>query len=588
MEVLSHQGRELGAPLRALWKVFVGLAVLSGVINVLLLTGSLYMLEVYDRVLPSKSLSTLAALSGLALILFLFFGLLDCIRMRVLSRIGGVFEATVAPRVYDALIHAALRNGENPDLLRDLDQIKNFASGAGPIALFDLPWVPFYVLICYLFHPWIGLFVLFGAAFLVSLTLIAELFTKARVASVSELALRRANIAEDGRRNASVAKALGMIPAIRASWEVANTNYLRVTQRAADTAAGFGAISKVSRMIIQSATLGIGGFLVIQGEATAGVIIASSIISARALSPLDTIIANWKNFLLAQQSWRRLSAFLTLIPVQRQRTLHPRPTQRLTVEGVSVAPPGSATIVADSVSFELLAGRGLAILGPNASGKSSLAKAIVGVWPTLRGKIRLDGVALDDWNAEDLAREIGYLPQNAELLAGTIGQNISRFDPNADAATIIAAANLADVHQLILQLPQAYETKVGEGGSILSAGQKQRVALARALYGDPFLLVLDEPDANLDSGGIDALNHSIMNFRNRGRVVIVIAHSIEAVAKLDTAVLMIKGTMQAVGRPAEILKKMKSPRMSAGYRDISASWAVPVRVVANTKGSSAP
>lgn len=559
--------------LGAMWKAFLGVSLLSCVINLLLLTGSFYMLQVYDRVLPSRSLPTLLALSGLALIFFIFYGLLEYVRARILIRIGASFDVSLNARVYQAVVQSSLltkNSGVDINLIRDLDQIRTFVTGAGPLAIFDLPWMPIYIVICYVFHPWLGAFTAFGAVTLLALTVLAEILTRNKTKRTTELAILRSGLAEESRRNASVLKAMGMIPRFESAWDDLNFRYVSSLQHASDTANALAAISKVLRMVLQSAVLGLGAYLVIIQQATAGIIIAGSIITARALAPLDVIISNWRNFLSARQSWSRLSSILARLPVSEERTALERPVRMLSVENISATPPGSTQLVVDGVSFTLEAGCGLGVLGPNASGKSSLAKILVGVWPLVRGKVRLDGAALDDWQPNLLARDIGYLPQEIELLTGTLAQNIARFDPEAGSIAVVKAAKAAGIHEMILRLPQAYETQIGEGGRALSAGQRQRVALARALYGDPFFLVLDEPDSNLDAEGENALTACILNVRRRGGIVIVIAHRACALAAVDQVLIMNYGRAQGLRPTEEVLRT--APSQKPYYPNVTTSW----------------
>lgn len=572
---------ELGNVLGSLSKSFGVLALLSGVINVLLLTGSFYMLEVYDRVLPSRNIPTLVALSVLALLLFIFYGLLDYVRSRALLSIGSIFDASLGPRVYEAAVRSSLftRNVEF-NLLRDLDQVRGFVAGAGPLALFDLPWMPFYILICYLFHPLIAAFAVCGALVLCSLMLASEWSTRKVTKAVAQRSSQRGSELDESCRNSSVLISMGILPRSGALWEKSNFGYLSALEHASDLNIRFAVISKVMRMLLQSAVLGLGAYLVVNQQATGGVIIAASIITARALAPLDMVVANWKNFLSARQSWERLSKVLGKLPARQRRTALPRPSRSISVEALSVAPPGSSTLVVDAVTLSILAGNGLGVLGPNGSGKSSLVRAIVGIWPAIRGKIRLDGAALEDWDADFLAKEIGFLPQHVELLSGTIAQNISRFDPEANPAAIVAAAEAAGIHELILRLPHAYETQVGERGWHLSAGQCQRIGLARALYGDPFLVVLDEPDSNLDDQAEEALIRSISAVRARGGVVIVVAHRPHVLAAVDVVMVMNYGRVQAVGPREEILSK-KSRAAS-----ITASWVPSLRAAADSSAGS--
>jgi ATP-binding cassette subfamily C protein len=364
----------------------------------------------------------------------------------------------------------------------------------------------------------------------------------------------RMALAEASRRNAEVVQALGMAGRLGRRWRDQNDRHLTAQQRVADISAGMSAVSRTLRMVLQSAVLAIGAWLVINQQATAGIIIASSILTSRALQPVEVTLAHWKSFVQARQSWRRLNGLLGAVPAEPQRMALPVPRETLSLEAVTISPPGANRIVVQGVTFQLAAGQGLGVVGPSASGKSSLVRSIVGVWPLLQGKIRVDGAALDQWSPEDLGRHVGYLPQDMELFAGTVAENISRFDPDASSDSIIAAAQAAGVHELILALPNGYETQVGDSGNSLSAGQRQRVGLARALYGDPFLVVLDEPNSNLDRDGDEALTRAIQGVRARKGIVVVVCHRPSALAGVDTVLVMMAGRQQAFGPKEQVFQ----------------------------------
>ena len=527
--------------------------------NILMLTGAMFMLEIYDRVLPSRSMPTLVGLLVLAGALFTALGILDAIRGRILVRIGGALDETLSGRVYDTLMRLPLRIGARSDgtqPLRDLDAVRSYLSGLGPVALFDLPWIPLYLAICFAFHPLIGFAALAGAIILIVLTLLTEILMRAPARAATEAAVARNGLAEASRRNAEALVAMGMAGHIAARWSEANRQYMRSQQEASDLGGGLGAISKVLRMMLQSGVLAVGAYLVIHQEASAGIIIAASILSARALAPVDLAIANWKGFVAARQSWQRLNRLLTMSPARLTPMQLQTPVQRLTVEAVSASPPGVPKVVVQDITFELEAGQGLGIIGPSGSGKSSLVRLLVGVWQPVRGNVRLDGAALDQWASDALGRHVGYLPQDVELLAGTVAENIARFEPNPDNEAVIAAAKAVGVHDLIVRLPGGYDTPIGEQGSALSAGQAQRVALARAVYRDPFLVVLDEPNSNLDSEGEEALTRAILGVRERMGIVIVVAHRPSAIAGVDRLLMMNQGKAQAIGPKDEVLSKV--------------------------------
>ena len=536
----------------------IGLALFSALINVLYLTGSFYMLQVYDRVIPSRSVPTLVALSVLALVLYAGLAALDLYRARILSRIARSLDERLSPRVFAIIARLPLAQGAaaaNHDPLRDLDQVRGFLSGGGPIGFFDLPWVPFYLAICFLFHPIIGAAVLVGALVLVCLTICTEVLTRKPIKAAALHRTARSSVAESTRRNSEVLAAMGMTGSVASIWDKANQKHLDAHERANDIATGLGGLSKVARMVLQSAVLGIGAYLVIHGEASAGVIIAGSILSARALAPIEQVIAHWKGFVGARQSWTRLRQLLAAFPEQEDVLPLRKPAYTLVVDSAAVIPPGQQRVVVQNVSFSLKSGSAIGIIGPSASGKSCLARALVGVWRVAHGKVRLDGASLDQWSPEALGRHIGYLPQDIELFDGTIGQNISRFEANADPEATIKAAEQAGVHDMIVGLPKGYETCIGEGGTALSGGQRQRIALARALYGDPFLIVLDEPNSNLDAEGEQALTQTIASVRARGGIVVVIAHRPSALVAVDQMLVMKDGQAHAFGPKDEVLRK---------------------------------
>ena len=556
---------ELGEALRACRGAFIGVGMMSCIINLLYLTGSIFMLEVYDRVLPSRSVPTLIGLIILAAGLYMAQGILDLIRGRILGRIGTALDESLHARVFDTVVRLPLMvGGRNEGLqpIRDLDNIRSFLGSQGPSAFFDLPWLPLYLAICFAFHVLIGVTALVGAIVLVSLTLITEYMSRQPAREAMGLAARRNDLATTSRRNGEVLVAMGMATRMGKRWSVANEKYLTGNQNATDVIGGLGAVAKVLRMMLQSAVLGVGAYLVIHQEATAGIIIAGSILSARALAPVDLAIAHWKSFVAARQSWERLNKLLDQLPVRPEPTLLQDPSSRLSVEGVGIAAPGDQRVIVQDVTFALNAGQALGVIGPSGSGKSSLVRTLVGVWLPFRGKVRLDGAALDQWSSDLLGRHIGYLPQDVELFGGTVAQNICRFDPDAKSETIIKAAREAGVHDMIIKMRDGYNTQVGEQGAALSAGQAQRVALARALYGDPFLIVLDEPNSNLDTEGDEALTRAIRSARERGAIVVVVAHRPVGIEAVDQILVLRDGRVQAFGPKEQVLAQVLQPRIA--------------------------
>ncbi|KAB2848742.1 MAG: type I secretion system permease/ATPase [Hyphomicrobiaceae bacterium] len=557
-------GSELRAALASCRGAFLATAGFSLIINILMLTGAIFMLEIYDRVLPSRSIATLIGLSVIAGILFAALGLLDLIRNRLLNRAGIAIDEALSTRVFDVVVRLPVRAGNRGDglqPLRDLDAIRSFLSSMGPTALFDLPWLPFYLLIVYAFHPVLGLTALIGAMVLTALTLLTEALSRQPTRDITTHGMNRIGLAEACRRNAEVLAGMGFASRLGDLWRSSNERALASQRRAGDIAGGLGAIARVLRMILQSAVLAVGAYLVIIQQASAGIIIAGSILAARALAPVDTAIANWRGFIAARQSWKRLGGLLAKLPRHAAPMKLPPPSTKFQVENVIVVPPGEQKVVVRDVAFALNRGQGLGIIGPSGSGKSSLARVLVGAWLPAAGRIRLDNSALDQWAPEDLGQHIGYLPQDVELFAGSILQNIARFDAQADPEAVIKAAKAADVDGLIRSLPgdKGYDTQIGEGGTTLSAGQRQRVALARALYGDPFLVVLGEPDASLDQMGEQALQQAIRGVRERGGIVIVVSHRQAVLGAVDHLLVLEQGR-PVVGGPKELVQQ----RLAAG------------------------
>ena len=557
---------ELAVALSACRRAFLAIALFSGMSNILMLSGALFMLEVYDRVLPSRSVPTLVALMILVIGLYGAQGVIDTIRSRILVRVGNSLDEAMSMRVYNAVVRLPLKIGgksEGTQPIRDLDTVRGFLSGIGPIALFDLPWMPVYLIVCFVFHTYIGLTALFGAIILVTITALTELTMRQPTRSATQFATARNALLEASRRNAEAITAMGMVGRIAARWSDLNRKYMESTQRASDIAGGLGAMSKVLRMMLQSAILAVGAWLVINQQSTAGIIIAGSILGGRALAPVDLAIANWRGFIAARQSWERLSRLLAHLPAQAEPLPLQPPQRMLVVQGGAVTAPGTQKIICQDINFTLAGGKALGVIGPTASGKSSLARMLVGIWTPVRGSVRLDGASIEQWSPEALGRHIGYLPQDVELFPGNVAQNIARFEDPPNPEAVLAAAQAAGVHDLIVNLPEGYETSVGDHGNALSAGQAQRIGLARALYRDPFLVVLDEPNSNLDAEGDEALTQAILGVRARGGIVVVVAHRPSAIAGVDYILVMAKGRQQQFGPKEEVLNRVVAPPAQA-------------------------
>jgi PrtD family type I secretion system ABC transporter len=580
---IEDSGDPVASGLRASIRRLVGVAVFSGVINLLMLSGSLYMLQVYDRVIPSRNVATLVGLSLIVLVAYLLQGYFDALRSRMLSRIGTLFDAGLQGPIHHALAALPLRGAKPAQAqqpLRDLDAVRTFLSGIGPTAFLDMPWMPLFLLGLFLFHPVIGLTAVLGAVAIIAVTLTADRQSKSAARSAMESSARRQVLADATRHSADVIRALGMTGRLTARWARTNERFLQESVRASDVHSNLGSVAKVLRFILQSAMLGIGAFLVVNDQASGGIMIASSIMMGRALAPIEIALGSWKQLVAAREGLVRLREVLrNTAPQAPPSVLLPRPRRDLIVQDLCVAAPGTDRMVVFNVSFRLTAGMGMALLGASASGKTSLTKALVGVWPAVRGIVRLDGAAINQWLPDDLGRHIGYLPQDVALLDGTVAENIARFDDSASSEAVLEAARIAGAHEMILRLPNGYATRIGEGGTALSAGQRQRVGLARAVFGDPFLVVLDEPNANLDADGENALSRAIETLRAKQCVVIVVSHRPSALAALNVAMVLYEGKVIAFGPREEVFARIANPM--AGAPSIAAQPAQrPARVAA--------
>ncbi len=562
--VLKDDSNDVVEALKKQSAILVAVGAFSGVLNVLALTGAFYMLQIYDRVLPSGSVATLIGLSILLTRLYCAFGFLDFFRMRLLSRVGLRFDQLVSAKIFSLThTHASPAQHADPSLqpLRDLDQVRTFLSGLGPVALFDVPWMPLFLSIIYLLHPVLGLFAIAGAAVLVTFAALAEFMGRAPMAAAAASHRERLGLAEAARRNGEVIQALGMGEHFRRRWQEVNARYLTHQTKASDATSLMGTLARVVRLLLQSGMLGLGAYYAIAGEVSPGTIIAGSITMSRAMAPLDSLIAHWRGLISARQCFYRLVAlFGTVGRIERaaNRISLPAPQRTLQVAQLFVTPPGARQPSLRKIDFTLRAGDGLDVIGPTASGKSSLARALVGVWPPSNpaSTIRLDGAALDQWPTDERGRYIGYLPQDIELFDGTIADNICRFDPTATDEETIAAASAAGCHEMIVQLENGYQTKIGEAGGSLSGGQRQRIALARTLFRDPFLVVLDEPNANLDQRGENALTQAIVGIRQRGGIAVVVAHRPSTLASLNKILVIANGQEQDFGPRDDVLRRV--------------------------------
>ncbi|ACB28214.1 type I secretion system permease/ATPase [Methylobacterium radiotolerans] len=552
--------REFWSAVRAGRTCLITVMIISGLINLLMLTAPIFMLQVYDRVLPSRSIATLVGLAGITLMLLVIQSIFEIFRARILARFGRLVDERLGPRIFRALLARGAempRGDDGPQALRDLDTVRGFVSSMAVSAFFDLPWVPLYVAVCFLFHPWLGAAVAGGALFLCVLTVLTDWASSASTQEAVRTAGERRSFTDMAHRTAPLLSALGMRSRMAELWQVRARRNLDVAAYGNDLAIGFGTTARLLRTVLQSSILGLGAFLVVREEATAGVMLAATILSARALAPVDLAIANWKSFSGARQAWGRLVAFL---PRREPAALTPLPAPResVRVTALSIAAPGTDTLVLHDVNVALAPGSALGVIGASGSGKSTFARALVGLARPSRGVIRLDGASIDQWDSDALGRAVGYLPQDIEMFDGTIAENITRFDPEPNPEALLAAAQAAGVHEVVLRLPGGYDARVGSGGLGLSGGQRQRIALARALYGDPFLVVLDEPNSNLDVDGDRALSAAVQGVRARGGIVVVIAHRPSALAAVDRILVLGEGRVQLHGPRDDVLSKLNA------------------------------
>lgn len=527
-------------------------------VNVLLLTSPLYMLQMYDRVLTSRSIATLAALSVIALFLFIGYGFLEVIRSRLMIDISTEIDERLNEVLFDSVFREALvfqKTGAQS--VRDLETLRSVIAGHALISLFDLPWAPFFIALIFVMHPILGGVAFAGAGVTLFLAILSERMTRPKVADTSKLQIRASRFIDSCLRNVDAIHSMGMTPAIRARWLNDYSHSVRLGAETAEQITSFSGSGKALRIILQSTILGTGAWLVLQGGVTPGVMVAASIIFGRAIGPLEHSIAASKGLLSAKLAMQRLDSLLVKHGTVNEQMQLPAPKGELQVEGLYLIPPGSQKPVLQNVSFQLHQGEVLVVVGSSASGKSSLAKALVGLWTPARGIVRIDGASLHQWDPIQLGNHIGFVPQDVELLEGTVKENISRFK-DIDADSIVEAANYASCHQMILGLPNGYDFKLGEGGGSLSAGQSQRVALARSFYGNPSLVVLDEPDANLDLEGKSALEKAIVSMKQKGVTIVIITHNIRLMRYADKALMLSGGMLSFFGKPVELLQKLKA------------------------------
>jgi PrtD family type I secretion system ABC transporter len=565
MSAQKHSRGEIAAVLLASRAAFASTALFSCLVNILMLTGPLFMLQVYDRVLTSGSVPTLVALTGIVIALYAYYGFLEYLRARILVRIGRRVEERLRDRVFDSMAEHALRRtqGIGGQPINDLATIRQFLSGQGPFAFLDMPWVPIYLLVIFLMHWLLGVAAVIAAIVIFILAVWSEKATRGPLAEANAAMVKSSIMTDESRRNSEALHSLGMRGAIRKKWSDVQQLALDHQTVANDVGGSLSAASRVLRLMVQSGILALGAYLALQHEISAGAMIAASIIMGRALAPVEQAVASWQQFLGFRKAIERLGNILASVPAVANRMKLPAPSGKLEVENLTVQMPGTEKPVLHGITFTVEPGKGIGIIGPTGAGKSTLARALVGVMPIARGTVRLDGATHDQRDIDEAGKLIGYLPQDIQLFDGTAAQNIARFDVNADPAKIVHAAQLANVHDLIMRLPKGYDTPLGENGARLSAGQRQRVALARCLFGDPVLFVLDEPNSNLDAEGEAALDRAIRVSMERGASVVVIAHRPSALASIQQILVLSEGRTVALGPRDDILKRVLN-RPAAG------------------------
>ena len=558
-ETLLRQG------LRASKSVLLTVAVFSFFVNMSVLAIPFYMLQVFDRVLSSRSESTLFFLTLIVIFLILIFSVLDIARSWVMVRVANKVEQFLNPRVFNAVFERSvfISGGGHAQALRDLEMLRNFLSGKGLLAFFDAPWVPVFLVILFFFHPLIGTIALIGGAILLALAFTNEMMSRKAYDEISNGSAETSNFAEASLRNSEAIKAMGMLGSIRSSWQKKRNNLQIAQTKSNEQSAIIMAIAKFVRVSLQILVMGVGAYFVIHQVFTPGIMIAGSILMGRALAPLEQSVGQLRSLGMARAAYGRIQTLLENIPQQKEGMQLPVPTGEVTIQKLVVAPPGLAEPILKGVTAKLLPGESLGILGPSGAGKSTLARILVGVWPPRSGTVRLDNVDVYTWDSEQLGPHIGYLPQDVELFGGTVAENISRFS-EAEAETIIAAARFAGMHEMILRLPEGYDTLIGEGGGNLSGGQRQGIGLARALFGQPKLVVLDEPNSNLDAEGEQALIRMMRKLKSGGTTLVVIAHRPNILGQVDKVMFLRNGRVEAFGPRQEVMQRLRGAAMAAG------------------------
>jgi ATP-binding cassette subfamily C exporter for protease/lipase len=566
-----HKNNEIKQVLLGFRKTFFTVGAFSAITNLLMLAPSLYMLQVYDRVLTSRNETTLWMLTIMMLGAYLLISALELVRTFVLVRVGAHFDMQLNRRIYSATFQQNLKqSGHNAgQALQDLTNLRQFITGSALFAFLDAPWFPIYLAVIFVFKPVLGVFALGGTVVLLALAYVNERITHAPLAQANAMALAASNLATNNLRNAEVIESMGMLPNLMKRWFGLHAKFLQVQAEASEKAGVVNAMTKFVQVSLQSLVLGLGALLVLENEISGGMMIAASILVGRTLAPVQQVIGVWKSWSGTRSAWERLNKLLEANPVREPGMSLPKPLGALSVEGVTAVPPGAQVPVIRNLSFAIAPGDVLGIIGPSGSGKSTLARLLVGVWPAAAGKVRLDGADIYQWAKEELGPQLGYLPQSIELFGGTVSENIARFG-DIDAGEVVRAATSAGVHDLILRLPNGYDTVLGDGGAGLSGGQKQRLGLARALYGDPALVVLDEPNSNLDDVGEMALAEAVRELRTRGKTVVLITHRTSLIGVTTKLLLLREGSSQLFGPTAQVMAALQGTGQKAQQQEQAA------------------
>lgn len=571
---------ELGEALYRFRKTFYSLAAFSCVINIIGLAPMIYMMQVYDRVLSSKNETTLLMLTLLVVGLYALSGMLEFARSRVLIRVGNRFDTMLNQRVFTAAFERNLRKqGGNPSqAIHDLTNLRQFLTGNALFAFFDAPWTPIYIAVGFMLHPIVGFMMLGGAVVLLGLAWLTNLSTNKPLSEANQAAISAAAFANNHLRNADVIEAMGMLPGLRSRWLAQHHRVLGLQTLASDRNARISGVTRFIRISLQSLILGVGALLVIEGEMTAGMMIVGSMLLGKALQPVEMAIGTWKQSISTKAAYQRLDEMLQSAPPRGETLSLPAPQGSLELENVYAAAPGVQLNILKGLNFKIPAGEVVGVIGPSASGKSTLARLLVGVWQARVGTVRLDGADIFQWNKDELGPHIGYLPQDIELFEGTIAENIARFS-EPDAALVIDAAKRAGVHEMILHLPRGYDTPLGVDGASLSGGQKQRIALARAIYNNPRLVVLDEPNSNLDDVGEAALVETIKDLKSRGSTVILITHRMSVLSVVDKLLVLRDGMLTMFGPRDDVLKALRQQQLQAAQAKPAAAGGSPLQIV---------